>query len=285
MIVLMTTTHGPSEERFTLFSVNEKTSEKKSCCLPPRSCAWTDQGTELPFPLDHSFFFRPFVLFLHADADEEFLADRVFFTSAFLLCVFCRGVVGGKSNNIKRLSDILDPSVLTPRSVALPFGCMQKTLADPANKACLHRLATDVVELSPSTSSEEAEKILTKAKGIMGGVQLPQSLLQALQECMQEQDEVTRQNIQKAISQTDSAGGTKELESLGSRPSLVDLWNRSGPEKCSEAIKAVWQSLFGLRPWVSLTKAGRKYSELIMAVLVQVRTRRGRREEGEKEER
>ncbi|PHJ16592.1 alpha-glucan water dikinase, partial [Cystoisospora suis] len=183
---------------------------------------------------------------------------------------FKKGVVGGKSNNIKRLSDVLDSSVLTPRSVALPFGCMQKTLADPSNKACLHQLATDVVELSPSSSSEEADKILSKAKGIMSHVELPQSLLQALEACMQTQDKATSEKIKQSLYQ-DGEGDKKneELERLGSRPSMIDLWHRSGAEKCTEAIKAVWMSLFGLRPWVSLTKAGRKYSELNMAVLVQ----------------
>lgn len=197
--------------------------------------------------------------------------------------------MGGKSNNIKRLSDVLDPSVLTPRSVALPFGCMQKTLADPSNRACLHQLATDVVELSPSSSSEEADKILSQAKGIMSRVQLPQSLLRALEACMQTEDQATSEKIKQSLHHPERQEGEEqkkkeELERLGSRPTMIDLWHRSGAEKCTEAIKAVWMSLFGLRPWVSLTKAGRKYSELNMAVLVQVRRREERRRKKKEEE-
>merc|ERR1719174_2655064 len=36
-----------------------------------------------------------------------------------------------------------------------------------------------------------------------------------------------------------------------------------------EAIKGVWASLFAIRPWVSLAKAGRSFHDLNMAVLVQ----------------
>merc|ERR1719464_1950877 len=36
-----------------------------------------------------------------------------------------------------------------------------------------------------------------------------------------------------------------------------------------KAIKGVWASLFALRPWVSLAKAGRSFHDLNMAVLVQ----------------
>ncbi|CAK9051565.1 unnamed protein product [Durusdinium trenchii] len=35
------------------------------------------------------------------------------------------------------------------------------------------------------------------------------------------------------------------------------------------AVKGVWSSLFALRPWVSLAKAGRSFHDLNMAVLVQ----------------
>merc|ERR1719162_1678150 len=36
-----------------------------------------------------------------------------------------------------------------------------------------------------------------------------------------------------------------------------------------DAIKSVWASLFAIRPWVSLAKAGRSFHDLNMAVLVQ----------------
>merc|ERR1719261_549459 len=36
-----------------------------------------------------------------------------------------------------------------------------------------------------------------------------------------------------------------------------------------DATKKVWSSLFALRPWVSLAKAGRSFHDLNMAVLVQ----------------
>lgn len=41
------------------------------------------------------------------------------------------------------------------------------------------------------------------------------------------------------------------------------------PRDAWEAIKGVWCSLFAIRPWVSLAKAGRSFHDLNMAVLVQ----------------
>ncbi|CBZ54723.1 hypothetical protein NCLIV_051500 [Neospora caninum Liverpool] len=174
---------------------------------------------------------------------------------------FNKTVVGGKSNNIKKLTDILDPSVLTPRSVALPFGCMQKTLSEAPNTALLPELVETLAELSSSSGSDEARRIFAKTREILGKVSVPPALLDGLKTCMHREDE---EKAQMRGSETDT-----NLQALGRRPSLFELWQTSGEERCAEAIKAVWESLFGLRPWVSLTKAGRKYSELNMAILVQ----------------
>merc|ERR1719378_1055563 len=51
--------------------------------------------------------------------------------------------------------------------------------------------------------------------------------------------------------------GERRLSALYCKP---DAW---------QATKKVWASLFGLRPWVSLAKAGRSFHDLNMAVLVQ----------------
>ncbi|PFH37114.1 putative alpha-glucan water dikinase 1 [Besnoitia besnoiti] len=177
---------------------------------------------------------------------------------------FNKTVVGSKSNNIKKLSDVLDPSVLTPRSVALPFGCMQKTLSDAANRSLLPELMEVLVQLSPSSRSEEADAIFARAKAILARVELPGALLEGLQAAMRREDEAKAQKSRAASAEEDA-----RLRALGTRPSLFQLWETSGSQRCADAVKAVWQSLFGLRPWVSLTKAGRNYSELNMAVLVQ----------------
>jgi len=47
---------------------------------------------------------------------------------------------------------------------------------------------------------------------------------------------------------------------------LGKLYDR---QEAWDATKKVWASLFGLRPWVSLAKAGRSFHDLNMAVLVQ----------------
>ncbi|KFG35896.1 putative alpha-glucan water dikinase 1, partial [Toxoplasma gondii GAB2-2007-GAL-DOM2] len=174
---------------------------------------------------------------------------------------FNKKLVGSKSSNIKKLADALDPSVLTPRSVALPFGCMQKTLSASPNQPLLSELRQTLLDLSPSSGTSEASQIFEKTREILAKLSVPPALLEALQECMRTADEEARQR--------QGMDGETLDKTLGDRPSLFDLWQTSGETRCAEAVKAVWESLFGLRPWISLTKAGRKYSELNMAVLVQ----------------
>jgi len=59
------------------------------------------------------------------------------------------------------------------------------------------------------------------------------------------------------------------MESVGDRQGERRLCRLFREAEAWDATRRVWASLFGLRPWVSLAKAGRSFHDLNMAVLVQ----------------
>jgi len=151
--------------------------------------------------------------------------------------------VGSKSLNLALLRPKLPADILTPQAVALPYGSMQKALTDAKNeKTVLPKLQKVLGQLQPSTSNDKATAVFEEARQLVEALSMPESLKLALQSSM---DEVGKQD------------GEDRLRQLFQ---VRDGW---------EAIKGVWSSLFAIRPWVSLAKAGRSFHDLNMAVLVQ----------------
>eukprot|EP00930_Biecheleria_cincta_P003683 TRINITY_DN104608_c0_g1_i1.p1 TRINITY_DN104608_c0_g1~~TRINITY_DN104608_c0_g1_i1.p1 ORF type:complete len:1573 (+),score=330.14 TRINITY_DN104608_c0_g1_i1:248-4720(+) len=151
--------------------------------------------------------------------------------------------VGSKSLNLALLRPKIPADIHTPQAVALPFGTMQKALIDPLNEeGVLPRLQKTLGQLQPSTPNDKAMLIFEEAQHLVEATKMPDSLKLALKEAMAE---VGKQD------------GEARLESLFKER---DGW---------DAIKGVWSSLFAIRPWVSLAKAGRSFHDLNMAVLVQ----------------
>ena len=157
--------------------------------------------------------------------------------------------------NIAKLKSSLPKDVLTPYSVALPFGSLQRTLHASENAETLRSLSAALRRLSIRLKNSEAEAIFDVCQKSIANVSIPKDLRQALEEALQS---------------SDAQGAISNIANLGLRPHLMDLWKEAGDSKCTRALVEVWASLFGLRPWVSLTKASRDYCELNMAVLVQV---------------
>ncbi|CAE7208792.1 R1 [Symbiodinium natans] len=150
--------------------------------------------------------------------------------------------VGSKSLNLALLRPKLPPGILTPQAVALPYGTMQKSLTDDSNKDVLPMLEKVLNRLQPSTSNDEAQVIFEEAQQLVESMRFPKALKESLNAAMKE------------VADRD---GEDRLAKLFKER---DAW---------QAIKGVWSSLFALRPWVSLAKAGRSFHDLNMAVLVQ----------------
>eukprot|EP00933_Yihiella_yeosuensis_P052011 TRINITY_DN49998_c0_g1_i1.p1 TRINITY_DN49998_c0_g1~~TRINITY_DN49998_c0_g1_i1.p1 ORF type:complete len:1139 (+),score=240.32 TRINITY_DN49998_c0_g1_i1:3-3419(+) len=151
--------------------------------------------------------------------------------------------VGSKSLNLALLKPKLTSDILTPQAVALPYGSMQKTLTDAANaQGALPKLQKVLSQLQPTTSNDDANHIFEQARQIVESIAFPESLKKSMNDAMAE---VGKQD------------GEERVKALFNER---DGWN---------AVKGVWASLFAIRPWVSLAKAGRSFHDLNMAVLVQ----------------
>eukprot|EP00918_Siedleckia_nematoides_P100147 GHVU01218994.1.p3 GENE.GHVU01218994.1~~GHVU01218994.1.p3 ORF type:complete len:339 (+),score=92.07 GHVU01218994.1:299-1315(+) len=152
---------------------------------------------------------------------------------------FEKGLVGGKSLKINEMLSSLPRGVVTPVAMALPYGCFQKALADPTNAKPLAALEGFLQQLAETTDNATVDQIFGRIRGVMRDVSVPAALLATL-----------------------GAAAAKES-------SLARLLEEAGEKAAALAITQVWSSLFGMRPWVSLTKAGWSYHDLNMAVLVQ----------------
>jgi len=151
--------------------------------------------------------------------------------------------VGSKSLNLALLQPKLSDGILTPQAVALPYGCMQKALTDPANKTTVLAKLTEVLgRLQPSTSNADAQAVFVEAQQLVKDMAMPKTF---------------EKTIVEAMTNVEATDGHQRIKSLFKSS---DAWI---------AIKLVWASLFALRPWVSLAKAGRSFHDLNMAVLVQ----------------
>uniref|UniRef100_A0A7S2Q7K2 Pyruvate phosphate dikinase AMP/ATP-binding domain-containing protein n=1 Tax=Zooxanthella nutricula TaxID=1333877 RepID=A0A7S2Q7K2_9DINO len=151
--------------------------------------------------------------------------------------------VGSKSLNLALLQPKLPKDILTPQAVALPYGCMQKALIDATNKdSVLKELEKVLSKLQPKTSNEEAQFVFEQAQLLIQSMKMPESL---------------KTDMLAAMVKVGAEQGEERLKEL-----FV-------PRDAWDAIKGVWSSLFAIRPWVSLAKAGRSFHDLNMAVLVQ----------------
>ncbi|CAJ1398568.1 unnamed protein product [Effrenium voratum] len=182
------------------------------------------------------------------DELQALLADWTTFSeSCSHKCVrpdeMSRTSVGSKSLNLALLKPKLPAEILTPQAIALPYGTMQKSLIDEANKQqVLPMLEKVLSRLHPHTSNEDAQVIFEEAQQIIESMKFPKALKEAM---------------------------NKAMVDVGSKDSEDRLTKLFHDRDAWSAIKGVWSSLFALRPWVSLAKAGRSFHDLNMAVLVQ----------------
>lgn len=117
---------------------------------------------------------------------------------------------------------------MTPQAVALPYGCMQKTLASKENKErVLEPLTKCLGQLKPDTPNSEADQIFAVARGLISQLLFPSQLKNELERRMKESTETSDR-------------------------SLINLLEKWGTTQAWKGICEVWASLFGLRPWVSL---------------------------------
>jgi alpha-glucan,water dikinase len=142
---------------------------------------------------------------------------------------FTPAVVGGKSNNLNGLRGRLPDWIGLPASVALPFGAMEKALADESNRD-LRREYDSLVE----SIEKNPERMLARLRDLVMKLNPPAELQQALLAAWQ-------------------------------RVGLAGVpW-----EQAWTAIRRVWSSVWNDRAYYSRRAWGMPHDALKMAVLIQ----------------
>ncbi len=142
---------------------------------------------------------------------------------------FSREIVGGKSNNLIALRGQLSDWIKFPRSMALPFGVLEKTLAAPENASVALKLDTLLAEVT-----QDPATCLHQMREAIGELQAPEPLRLEMLEIWKE-------------------------TGLASVP-----WDQAW-----RAITRVWASKWNDRAYFSRTARGIAHEDLNMATLIQ----------------
>lgn len=142
---------------------------------------------------------------------------------------FAPGRVGGKSLNLAGLRGRVPEWIRLPKSLALPFGTFERTLADPANRALRDNYESLLAEAETDRTAS-----LDRVRSLLTGLHAPDGLRAAL---------------------------TAEWD----RAALPEVpWNQAWRSVCR-----VWASKWNERAYLSRRARGVPDDDLLMAVLIQ----------------
>ncbi len=143
---------------------------------------------------------------------------------------FNERLVGGKSNNLKRLRDKLPDWIRLPASAALPFGVFEGLLTEPRNKKIADRYQELIRRIE-----ENPGEVLAEIRELLLGLEPTERLVSSLHKVMEK-------------------AGLKGPEN---------------PEDAWMCIKRVWASKWNERAFLSRNAIGVSHDDLFMAVLIQ----------------
>jgi alpha-glucan,water dikinase len=158
----------------------------------------------------------------------------VFTAYAATINDFNEKIVGGKSNNLKKMHGILPSWVHLPASAALPFGVFERVLDQEMNRPVAAR-CNELISKIENTGGGERTAALAELRMAILGLQPPDELMSSLRRVM---DEV----------------------GLGQPENWDDAWT---------SIKRVWASKWNERAYLSRVTLGIAHEDLFMAVLIQ----------------
>jgi alpha-glucan, water dikinase len=142
---------------------------------------------------------------------------------------FNRDIVGGKANNLNGLRGRLPDWIHLPASLALPFGCFEKALADAGNRELGHKYKALL-----ATAEKAPTEVLPRLRAILGEMTPPAEL---------------KESLLAAWQRVALLPGSWEL-----------AW---------DAIRRVWASKWNERAYLSRRARGVPHEDLRMAVLIQ----------------
>jgi alpha-glucan,water dikinase len=172
---------------------------------------------------------------LHKTAARRSVRRPDFTAYAVSITDFDDKIVGGKSNNLRKLYGLLPPWIRLPASAALPFGVFERVLGQEINRPVAARY-NELVSQIANTSEEERTAVLAELRMAILRLRPPDELVSSVLRVM------------------DEAG-------LGQLVNWDDAWT---------SIKRVWASKWNERAYLSRATLGIAHEDLFMAVLVQL---------------
>jgi alpha-glucan,water dikinase len=157
-----------------------------------------------------------------------------FTTFALARADFSPHQVGGKSNNLNRLTGQLPEWIKLPSSAAVPFGVFEKVIAQHDNRETARRLQKPIEELE-TKQGQDLVKALEIVRQTIGELKAPSELVSAVQKVIREERLIRDERWE-------------------------DSWM---------CIKKVWASKWNERAYLSRTAYGISHEDLYMAVLIQ----------------
>lgn len=191
------------------------------------------------------------IMRFEGQSDELLISSREFTTD----------LVGGKSLNLRALKDVTKAAVRTPEGVAFPIGAFERILHRPDNAGpmrSLKHLLKKIHNLECKSHNQSSTKQTVVPDPIAVAAKRDRYFARCRQIVMSLALPPTEEF--RIASQCDSAEGKL----------MADVQRAVEHEDgARRALLAVYASLFDTRPFLSLTKAGRSYNDLRMAVLCQ----------------
>jgi alpha-glucan,water dikinase len=170
----------------------------------------------------------------HEAVTRKAIWKPVFATYAVTINDFNEKIVGGKSNNLRKMRGHLPSWIHLPASAALPFGVFERVLDQEMNRPVAARHDELISKIENSGGGERTAALAELRTAILG-LRPPDELVSSLRRVM------------------DEAG-------LGRQGNWDDAWN---------SIKRVWASKWNERAYLSRTTLGIAHEDLFMAVLIQ----------------
>jgi alpha-glucan,water dikinase len=171
---------------------------------------------------------------LHEAPGKKATRRPVFTTYAVTINDFNEEIVGGKSNNLRKMRGLLPSWIHLPVSAALPFGVFERVLDQEINRTVAGRYS-ELVSKIANTAGDNRTAALAELRIVILGLRPPDDLLLSLRRVM------------------DGAG-------LGQPANWDDAWT---------SIKRVWASKWNERAYLSRASLGIAHEDLFMAVLIQ----------------
>jgi phosphoglucan,water dikinase len=165
---------------------------------------------------------------------------------------------GNKAFGAKRLEEFSrrkESGFRTPAGVVLPFGVMEESLASSPAMEKEYRSLVDELNV---LSGDDLNRALRKLKDIVISLQVPHEVLRTVMKCFREDERLM-------VRSSSNCEDGQSISGAGVYDSVANI----APSDVSQAVRAVWASLWNGSAIAERKNAGISHEKVSMAVLVQ----------------